>query len=67
MDMKVCRTCNVEKPLDQFYRNFTYKDYHESQCKPCRSAANAPKRAERYKLRKEAYLKQQAELKEAVQ
>lgn len=33
--MKRCYKCKEEKPLDQFYRNRSAKDGHQSRCKDC--------------------------------
>lgn len=35
MKMKVCKKCNQEKPLDDFYKNSRYKDGHVTTCKRC--------------------------------
>ena len=34
---KICRTCNLELPIDNFYRNTTYKDGRYNDCIPCYS------------------------------
>lgn len=36
--MKLCRTCGIEKPLDQYRRNSRTKDGRQTQCKPCANA-----------------------------
>lgn len=36
---KVCRVCGAEKPVDDFYRNRTYKSGYDSRCKACHNAA----------------------------
>jgi hypothetical protein len=33
--MKVCRECQQEKPLDQFYKHEKMKDGHLNKCIPC--------------------------------
>jgi hypothetical protein len=39
MDTKVCRKCEVEKPLTEFYKTLRKgKDYYNPQCKKCRNA-----------------------------
>ena len=32
---KICRTCNLELPIDNFYRNTTYRDGRYGDCIPC--------------------------------
>lgn len=32
---KICRTCNLELPIDNFYRNTTYKDGRYNDCITC--------------------------------
>jgi hypothetical protein len=32
---KICRTCNLELPIDNFYRNTTYRDGRYNDCVPC--------------------------------
>ena len=43
--MKICKICGVEKPLNYFHKNKTYKDGHDSRCKECSS-----------KIKKEYYI-----------
>ena len=45
METKVCRDCQIEKPLDDFYKNPKTKDGRVSYCKPCNNqrAYNSPK------------------------
>lgn len=38
---KLCRTCNTQKPLEEFRLNMTRPDGHESQCKRCRRERDA--------------------------
>jgi hypothetical protein len=33
--MKICKKCNIEKPLDEFYKNSGGKDGKHSKCKLC--------------------------------
>jgi hypothetical protein len=35
---KVCRTCQAEKPLRQFYCHPSYADGHMNDCKECKKA-----------------------------
>lgn len=35
--MKICKICGVEKPLNYFHKNKTYKDGHDGRCKECSS------------------------------
>ena len=49
-ETKVCRDCEKEKPISEFYRNFRYKNgnwYYRAQCKECyrpqRNAADRKK------------------------
>lgn len=37
--MKICSTCQQEKPLSEFHKARGYRDGHTGQCKPCRSIA----------------------------
>jgi hypothetical protein len=48
--MKTCKTCGIEKPLEEFQRNKVCKDGHVGQCKSCLS-----------EQRKEAYREQTPE------
>lgn len=32
---KVCGTCHLEKPIDEFHAHATAPDRHQSRCKPC--------------------------------
>lgn len=36
MDTKVCTKCGIEKPLDQFYKDRTRKDWYWCHCKSCK-------------------------------
>lgn len=36
---KVCRTCKVTKPLDEFHRSRNRKDGHKADCRDCRNLA----------------------------
>jgi superfamily II helicase len=35
--MKICKTCGVEKPLDEYHRNKNYLDGRVKECKDCRN------------------------------
>ena len=37
MDKKICKACNIEKPIKQFYKNNVFKDGYDSRCKICKS------------------------------
>lgn len=37
-EMKVCVSCGIEKPLDDFHRKYRSKDGHNSYCKECANA-----------------------------
>jgi len=37
MDKKICKACDTEKPIKQFYRNSVFKDGYDSRCKLCKS------------------------------
>lgn len=36
MDTKVCTKCDIEKPLDQFYKDKSTKTWYASRCKSCK-------------------------------
>ena len=36
--MVKCSKCNIEKPVDDFYKNHRMKQGHELQCKACKNA-----------------------------
>ena len=36
--VKICRQCQIEKPLSNFARGKSYKDGHRGQCQTCRTA-----------------------------
>jgi hypothetical protein len=56
--MKVCTTCNIEKPLDLFYKQKNRKKSVMSQCKSCSNKKQKERReyltkiVKRYKLLK---------------
>lgn len=37
---KPCNTCGEIKPLDQFHKNYGFKDGYTSKCKKCTNLAN---------------------------
>src|SRR5207253_1429376 len=37
-DMKTCKKCGVEKPLEEFYRAAGMRDGHRGECKACNLA-----------------------------
>lgn len=37
-DSKVCKTCNLQKPIGQFYKKRSSADHYGSYCKPCWAA-----------------------------
>ena len=41
---KLCKSCQVVKPLEEFHKNHTYSDGLEPSCKPCRGVADATRR-----------------------
>ena len=45
--VKTCTKCGEEKPLDEFYKHKSYKDGHQTSCKPCFSAQVNARRLER--------------------
>jgi hypothetical protein len=38
--VKVCRSCNISRPIEQFYKDASAKDGHKSSCKDCCDAQN---------------------------
>ena len=38
--MKLCKICNTEKPISEFYKNATKKDGLQHRCKLCSNATN---------------------------
>jgi hypothetical protein len=34
---KICRSCRLRKPIEQFHHNRFYQDGYERQCKACRN------------------------------
>lgn len=54
--LKRCRTCEKEKPIDEFYKNWQARDGRSSQCRRCWS-----KYYQRNRERKLAYLRQYRE------
>lgn len=47
---KVCKHCNQEKTLDNFYRNSNCKDNHDTVCKQCRQKEERNKRVNNQKV-----------------
>jgi hypothetical protein len=43
---KICKTCNVEKPLSEFHKNYNVKDGYLNECKDCLNR----KRKSKYQL-----------------
>lgn len=41
MELKVCRSCKIEKPLDDFYVNEKYVGGHVHQCRECTKTYNS--------------------------
>lgn len=41
--MKICRTCKIEKEIQDFKKNPMYKDGYETQCKSCQKQIKAEK------------------------
>lgn len=41
MTTKICNKCNIEKPLEDFYKNLRGLDGHRSDCKECNSIDRA--------------------------
>lgn len=37
--MKICKVCNTEKSLNEFYKEASSKDGHSSKCKICKNKA----------------------------
>jgi len=53
--LKICNTCDVEKHLEQFYKNRTYRDGHNGRCKDCEKEAKKDYRVRNIsKVRKQA-------------
>lgn len=40
VETKVCSRCGEEKPVSEFYRNLSCKDFLTGQCKPCKLETN---------------------------
>lgn len=53
METKVCKKCELELDISNFYRNSTYKDGYSSKCKKCQRIADKRK----YEANKEKYQK----------
>lgn len=51
---KVCKTCKIEKSIDEFYVNMTLADNHLNDCKECHNR----KKRERYAQKKAEFEKQ---------
>lgn len=51
--MKKCKECNIEKPLDSYYRDNSRPDGYQYQCKQCKST-----------IHKKIYVKNQEKIKE---
>lgn len=68
MNTKLCKMCRQDKPLTDFFKLKTSKDYYENRCKECKSKVNSASyqmnkerikfRAikKKYKLDEETYL-----------
>ena len=41
---KVCQSCEISKPLSEFYHNATKKDKHNGICKDCQDKSNRKNR-----------------------
>lgn len=53
---QICKKCGVEKPMEAFHKNDTYKSGRASTCVECRHALDKILRqTEEYKARKLAY------------
>ncbi len=56
--LKICRICNVEKPISEFYKTKDTKDRHRSECRECLKfhkeeyKKNNPEIVKNYKKRK---------------
>jgi hypothetical protein len=59
ISMKTCNICNIQKPLDQFYKHKKTKDGRQSKCKECeksvRKATREKDPGHYYKLNSEYY------------
>ena len=51
-ETQVCRTCEIEKPLTEFYKDKRMKNGYQTQCKECVSK----RRKERYEENKDEVL-----------
>ncbi len=53
--MKICKTCGIEKPLDEFYKVNKKSKYHQGTCKVCtvkkQSATYCPEKGRDKNLR----------------
>lgn len=38
--MRICNICNIEKPLDGFFKASKYTDGYERRCKDCKTVVN---------------------------
>ena len=68
--MKICRICNVEKPIDQFHKNKNMKNGYLNQCKICQHKEQQQRRStpgekERRRLREKQYPKNKARYKKS--
>ena len=49
--IKICKTCNLEKPIEQFVKNKSSQDGYTSMCKPCRNIVMNSENRERAAIR----------------
>ena len=55
---KICRTCNLELPIDNFYRNTTYRDGRYNDCIACYSVKRKKYLAELPKVKQQKPLQE---------
>jgi hypothetical protein len=56
METKVCKTCGIEKSIDDFFKNNKTKDGHQLCCKECTGLRESEERLRAIRLKKEGYL-----------
>ena len=49
--MKICSTCQIEKPLEQFNRDSRRNDGRRGSCRECQKAAQDPQKKREYHLK----------------